>query len=372
MLRSLRARLILLTVGLVLASLLVLGAISSLAGKRELERIEEIRLLQPDGSVRRTFRRGRTPEAAASSRALDRTLAAGIAAVGLLAGVAGASFARRIVAPLEEVTRAAGELARGDLGRRVPVRSRDELGSLAGAFNGMAEALERQEEARRRFVADSAHELRTPLTNLRAQIEALQDGLLPPDADRLASLHEDVAVLSRIVEDLSDLARADTGRLTLVLEPVDVGEVVRNSVASHEPRAGALGIGLRADVSPALPPLCADRRRVAQVLGNLLENAIAHSAPGGRVVVEGRAGAPGFATLAVRDEGEGIPEEHRGRVFERFYRADPARSRQTGGSGLGLSIVRELALAQGGSVSLRSEEGRGTVVTVSLPFIENS
>ncbi len=372
MLRSLRSRLILLVVGVAFASLLVLGGISSLAGRRELERIEEIRLLQPDGSVRRMIRRGGPSEAARSSRSLDRALGAGIAGVGLLAAIAGATFARRIVAPVEELTRAAGELERGDLGRRVAVRSGDELGALAGAFNGMAAALGRQEEARRRFVADSAHELRSPLTNLRAQIEALQDGLLPPDADRLASLQEDVAVLSRIVDDLSDLARADAGGLALVIEPIDVGEAVRTSIASHEPRAGALGIGLRSDVSPALPPVRADRRRLAQILGNLLENAIAHSAPGGRVVVEGRADAPGFATLAVRDEGEGIPEEHRARVFERFYRADPARSRETGGSGLGLSIVRDLALAQGGSVRLRSEDGRGTVVTVSLPFIENS
>jgi len=372
MLRSLRGRLILLTVGLVLVSLLVLGAISSLAGKRELERIEEIRLLHPDGSVRRMIRRERPSEAARGAHSLDRALAAGIAVVGLLAAIAGGVFARRIVAPLEELTRAAGELERGDLGRRVPVRSGDELGSLAGAFNRMAETLERQEEARRRFVADSAHELRTPLTNLRAQIEALQDGLLPPDAERLASLHEDVAVLSRVVEDLADLARADAGRLALVLEPVDVGEAVRNSIVSHEPRAGARGVRLGADVSPGLPPLCADRRRLAQILRNLLENAVSHSSPGGCVVVEARASGPGFAALAIRDEGEGIPEADRMRVFERFYRVDAGRSRETGGSGLGLSIVRELALAQGGDVSLRSETGRGTVVTVSLPFIETS
>lgn len=370
MLRSLRARLILLTVGLVFAALAVLGGISSLAGRRELERIEDVRLLQPDGSVRRIVRRGTAPAEAA--RSLDRSLLAGTAGVGLLAAIAAALFARRIVAPVEALTRAAREMERGDRARRVPVRSHDELGVLAGAFNAMAEALGRQEEARRRFVADSAHELRTPLTNLRAQIEALQDGLLPPDAALLASLHEDVAVLSRIVEDLADLARADAGVLGLDVEAVSVEEAVRNSIASHGPRASARGVRLCADVASDLPPLKADRRRLAQMLRNLLENAIAHSAPGGSVVVEARPSEPGFASLAVRDDGEGIPEEHRPRVFERFYRADPSRARETGGSGLGLSIVRELARAQGGDVSLRSETGRGTVVTLFLPFIENS
>jgi len=370
MLRSLRTRLMLLTVGLVLAALAVLGGISSLVGKRELERVEDVRLLRPDGSVRRIVRRGAGRGEA--ERSLDRSLLAGVGGVGILAAIAAALFARRIVAPVEALTRAAREMERGDLGRRVPVRTADELGVLAGAFNAMAEALGRQEEVRRRFVADSAHELRTPLTNLRAQIEALEDGLLLPDGALLASLHEDVDVLSRVVEDLADLARADAGALVLQIEPVSVADAVRNSISSHGPRASAKGVHLSADVDSGLRPLRADRRRVAQMLRNLLENAITHTAPGGRVVVEARPSEPGFAALAVRDEGEGITEEDRPHVFERFYRADASRSRETGGSGLGLSIVRELARAQGGDVSLRSEAGRGTVVTVFLPFIENS
>jgi signal transduction histidine kinase len=370
MLRSLRVRLVILTVGVAVAALALFAVLSSVAGRRELLRVEEIRRLEPDGSVHRVVRRGLAPEEAA--RSLDRSLAAGAAGIGLLAALAAALFARRIVAPVEALTRAARDMERGDLGRRVSAAAGDELGVLARAFNAMAEALERQEGARRRFVADSAHELRTPLTNLRAQIEALQDGLLAPDARLLSSLQEDVAILSRIVEDLADLARADVGRLALELEPVPVADAIRNAIASHGPRAEARGVRLVADVPERLPPVRADGRRLAQMLRNLLENAISHSPSGASVVVEARTSGPGFAEVAVRDEGEGIAAEHRARVFDRFYRADPARARTTGGSGLGLPIVRELARAQGGDVSLESEIGRGTVVTVRLPFIENS
>ncbi|HWC64534.1 MAG TPA: ATP-binding protein, partial [Thermoanaerobaculia bacterium] len=169
----------------------------------------------------------------------------------------------------------------------------------------------------------------------------------------------------------ADLARADVGRLGLVLGAVSAGDAVRNAIASHGPRAEARGVRLLADVA-ALPPLRADPRRLAQMLRNLIENAVAHSPAGASVVVEARPSSPGFAEVAVRDAGEGIAPEHRSRVFERFYRADPARSRETGGSGLGLPIVRELARAQGGEVSLRSEVGRGTIVAFTLPFIENS
>jgi signal transduction histidine kinase len=257
----------------------------------------------------------------------------------------------------------------------VTIRSRDEIGELARAFNAMAGALEHNEALRRRLVADVAHELRTPLTNLRAQIEALEDGLEEPDGEALRSLHEETMLLARLTDDLQDLALAEAGRLPLHRERLDAGAALRAAAAAIRPRVAARDVAVAVEVADDTPAVEADAARVAQILRNLLENALAHTPQGGTIVLSaGPAAAPAGAAapsaaveIAVADSGPGIAAEHLPHLFDRFYRADASRTRGTGGSGLGLAIVRQLAELHGGSVRVESPPGRGARFTVTLP-----
>ena len=298
---------------------------------------------------------------------VDRWLFGGVAVAGLLALLATAALSRRILRPVEELTAAARRMERGDLNARVAARSADEIGQLARAFNAMAETRSQAEDLRRRMVGDIAHELRTPLTNLRAQVEAIEDGLLPANADTLASLREETALLARLVDDLQDLALAEAGQLRLDVSQVSVEEAARAAIAALRPTADAAGVKLESEIEPGLPPARTDRERLAQILRNLLANAITHSPRDGIVrVAARREGA--YLEIAVSDDGPGVAPEHRERIFDRFYRVDPSRSRATGGAGLGLAIVRQLARAQGGDARVESEPGRGARFIVNLPF----
>lgn len=288
----------------------------------------------------------------------------------LAAGTAGLllSFAlsRRILRPVEALTLAARRMEAGDLDQRVEVRERDEIGDLARAFNAMAERRATAERLRRDLVSDVAHELRSPLTNLRCQIEALQDGLVRPSPESLGSLAEEVALLETLIDDLQDLALAEAGQLDLERAPVDLAGEVERVVKALRPRLEAGGLHVEVDLPPDLPPVNADARRLAQILRNLLGNALTHTPPGGTVRVRGRrAGAEVEVTVA--DTGPGIPREHLPFLFERFYRTDASRTRATGGAGLGLAIVKQWTAAHGGRVWVESEEGRGSVFGFSLP-----
>jgi signal transduction histidine kinase len=271
----------------------------------------------------------------------------------------------RLLAPLRAVTGATRRLASGDRAARVPVAGASEVADLASAFNNMAESLERSETTRRQMVSDVAHELRTPLTNLRCRLEAMQDGLAATDAAALRALHEETLLLSRLVEDLQLLSLADAGRLPLERQRVDVCELATGAIAAMAPRAEADGVTLSLADSPAAFADC-DPARIAQVFRNLLANALAHTPRGGRVrvLVDARAGSV-FA--AVRDSGEGIAAEHLPHVFDRFWRADAARTREQGGAGLGLAIVRELVELHGGDVTVTSTPGEGATFRVRLP-----
>jgi len=216
------------------------------------------------------------------------------------------------------------------------------------------------------MVGDVAHELRTPLTRLRGQVEALRDGLLPLDMRAVESLYEEALLLSRLVEDVQQLAEADARGLPLREADIDLGELVRRAAAAIDAQARQAGVSLSVE-STVAAPLRADAERLTQVLGNLLANALAHLAPGGTLSVRAREGAHASVELEVQDDGAGIAAEHLPQVFDRFYRADPSRSRRDGGSGLGLAIVREIAEAHGGTATIASEPGRGTTVTVRLP-----
>jgi signal transduction histidine kinase len=298
----------------------------------------------------------------AALQKVNRGLLAIVSAVGILALLSTALLARSIVRPVEQLQHAVSRIESGDLGHRVEVSSRDELGRLAQAFNAMSGELARDRILRRSLVDDVAHELRTPLTNLICTVEAIQDGLRTPDARVLDSLHDDLMLLQRLVDDLQTLSLAEAGTLPLHREPVRVRELVERFVLS-QPEAARSRITI--DVPDDLR-LEVDRMRFQQILGNLIVNALAHGGPTGRIEVF--AGAhTGRVTLAVRDNGPGIAPEHLPHVFDRFYRADPSRDRSTGGAGLGLAIVKNLVELHGARIEVQSELGEGSTFRIVFP-----
>jgi len=318
---------------------------------------------------------------------LDRWMILVVVGVGALALVAAVLVSGRILGPVAKLTDAARRMGGGELGLRVDVSSDDELGELADAFNAMAASIERNEKLRRDMVSDVAHELRTPLTNLRAQLEAVQDGLVEPSADLVASLHEDALLLGRLVDDLQELALADAGQLRLEPEEIDVtAELERAAASFTTPEArGTSEIDIEVAVGRPhdLPPVRADRQRLRQILSNLIDNGIRHG--GGHIVIGARAqvdppaatlSSPpparlGFVCITVADRGPGIAAAQPTDVFERFYRTDPSRQRATGGAGLGLAIVRQLVEAQGGGVWVESAPGAGATFGFCLPVAES-
>jgi len=271
----------------------------------------------------------------------------------------------RILAPLEALSRAARGLARGDFTRRVRVEAQDEVGELARTFNSMAEELGQAEQLRRNLVADVAHELRTPMSNIQGFVESLQDGVMEADQRTLESMHEEVLLLSRLVDDLQELALTEAGQLKLDVRQLDLSEMARRAVAAAGPRAEAKKVRLEADL-PLSVIVRGDGRRLAQVLGNLLANAINYTPAGGRVGIS-IASKGKEAEIRVTDTGVGIPPDELPHIFERFYRVDKSRSRTTGGVGLGLTIARRLVEAHGGRIAAQSEVGKGSTFVVTLP-----
>ncbi|MFF5365600.1 sensor histidine kinase [Streptomyces sp. NPDC013187] len=282
-----------------------------------------------------------------------------------LAAVLGALLlSRAVLRPVRAMTLAAGGLGEGDLGRRVPVSGRDEIAQLGRAFNRMAESIQAGEERQRRLTGDIAHELRTPLANLRGYLEALRDGVVEPTPELLDSLHEEALLQQRIVDDLQDLALAEAGALTYHRVGVDLRELLEAAGTAHRAQADAAGVALRLD-APRPVDVVADADRLRQVVGNLVGNALRATAPGGTVTLAlGRHGDLAF--LQVRDTGKGIPAEDLPHLFDRFWRADAARGRATGGSGLGLSIARQIVTDHQGTIAVESTVGVGTTFTVTL------
>ena len=310
------------------------------------------------------------PAAAQISAVVNRSLlwaGAGAAALGTMLVWL---LSRRTLAPLQSLGAAARRLGRGDLSQRAEPNGPAEVRQLAHSFNVMAAGLEEAERHRRNLTADIAHELRTPLSNIQGYLEAIRDGLVQPTPETIDTIHGQAIHLSRLVEDLRLLAQVEAGELTLELSPTRLEELLQSGVEAVRPRAETKGIALNLEVEPSLPTVELDATRIAQVVGNLLENAITHTPEGGAVTVSARPGVNGVANsleVTVADTGRGIAPEDLPRLFDRFYRADPSRSRSTGGTGLGLTIARRLVEAHDGTIEADSVLGEGSRFTIRLP-----
>ena len=274
----------------------------------------------------------------------------------------------RVVQPVRALAAAAQRIARGTHTARVPVRGTDELAQLAGAFNEMATSLEHAEQIRRQLLADVAHELRTPLATVESYVEALADGVLAADAENWGAIRSETARLNRLVNDLQRVSRAEAHQLDLHPAPTDPAELVQDAVKAAGPAFATKGVALESEIETNLPMVDVDRERIAEVLSNLLTNALRHTPAGGAVQASVRQRADRIE-IVVADNGEGITAEHLDRVFERFYRIDPARARASGGTGIGLAIVRAIVEAHGGTVNASSDgAGQGATFTVRLPM----
>ncbi len=286
--------------------------------------------------------------------------------------VVGFFIFRAITRPIDQLTRAAQQLAQGDLSARVIVDDEttrlgsDEISELGTAFNSMASHLQQSEQVRRDMTADIAHELRTPLTVMRGNLEAMLDGVYPFDAEHLSPVLNQVNLLARLVEDLRTLALAEAGQLLLAKRPTDLVALLQSVLTSFEAQATAQEVTLRADVDPALPVVEVDPDRIQQTIGILIANALRYTPPQGSITIAAQTDRAGV-TIGVADTGSGIAPEDLPHVFDRFYRADKSRARESGGSGLGLTIAKSLVEAHGGSIAATSRPGQGTQLIICLP-----
>ena len=292
-------------------------------------------------------------------------------AAALVAGIASFAISRRIVAPVQEMTRASRRIATGNFGERVHVASQDELGQLARSFNQMAAQLEQTETMRRQLIGDVSHELRTPLTAIKGSMEGLMDGILPPNAETYEQIRAEADRLSRLVDDLQELSRVEAPAFHLDFSDVDLRALIETTLKRAAPAARAKRITLTFNGPRQLPPLRADEDRLGQILLNLVANSIQYTNEGGAVTI-GAELQKREIQIAVTDTGIGIPREHLEQIFARFYRVDKSRSRATGGgSGIGLTIARRLVEAHGGKIWAESEgTGKGSRFLFTLPVAE--
>jgi len=307
----------------------------------------------------------RTPEGAfveEVNRAirLSALIAAGLALT--LSGILAFTMTRS----LRELTDATLEIARGELGRQVKVRSKDELGKLALSFNKMSKDLARATHARRQMTADIAHDLRSPLSVIAGYAEALSDGKLPGSSDIYDVLHQETKRLNRLVDDLRLLSLADSGELPFLLQACSPRLLLEQAEARHSFAAQQKGVGIRIEAVSDLPHVTVDIERMAQVFDNLILNALRY-APEGSDMVLSVAQADQMARFQVRDAGRGIVAEDLPYIFDRFYRGDKARE-QNGESGLGLAIAKSIVEAHGGAITVESAPGEGTTFTINLPL----
>lgn len=313
-------------------------------------------ILQP-GSIEERFLR--TVRSATVLSALGATI---------LALLLGSLLAFGLTRTLHELKDAALDIAQGKYGRQVTVRSRDELGELAQAFNQMSSQLERAIQARRQMTADIAHDLRSPLTVIQGYTEALSDGKLEGNEEVYQILHQETQHLSRLVDDLRLLSLADAGELPLALEAIEPKVLLERAQARFQIQSEQRQVQLSVEAPQHLPPIRVDSERMAQILDNLIQNALRYTSPGGKIWLRAALDNKQIV-LQVSDNGSGIAEQDLPRIFDRFYRADSSRS-QNGESGLGLAIVKSLVEAQGGKITVESALGKGTTFAIYFPIGE--
>jgi len=299
-------------------------------------------------------------------------LALAIGGAALTAAAVSLFLSRRIVRPIAGLAASAGRVAQGRYGERVPVVGADELAQLGAAFNAMATSLESAEERRRRLLNDLAHELRTPLATLEGYLEGLADGIVSPSEKTWGVMQTESRRLGRLVDDLQKVSKAEERQLDLRLARVSPAALVDAALAAALPAYAEKGVVLERSAGRKTPDVRADADRIGEVLANLLQNALRHTPPGGRVTVAADRSDHGVM-LTVTDTGEGLAPEHLERVFERFYRADPARAQAQGGSGIGLTIARAIVEAHGGRLHAESDgPGCGSRFVVSLPAADRT
>jgi two-component system sensor histidine kinase BaeS len=276
-------------------------------------------------------------------------------------------LARTLTKPLRELTVATRAVAAGDLEQQVRVRSRDELGQLAEAFNQMNANLARARDMRRQMTADIAHELRTPLSVILAHTEGIKDGVLPPSEETFQIIHDETQRLSTMVEELRTLTLAETGELGLTPSMVKPADLINQAAAAQGPRAKQREIDIELDIEPGLPEIEVDPYRMAQVLANLMDNALRYTPIGGRIELHARRITNGIQ-LVVQDNGPGVDADELTHIFNRFYRIDKSRQRDDGGSGLGLAIAKSIVERQGGQIRAESKPGEGMTILIEFPL----
>jgi len=304
-------------------------------------------------------------------RNLSIQLISAVLLAGLFASIAGILLARGIARPLEKLDRAASAVSDGDLSQQVPARANiKELENLGQTFNEMTDSLRQSDLAKNAFIADVTHELRTPLTVIKGTVETLEDGAVDDLAGRgklLQSMNLETNRLIKLVNNLLVLTRSDAGALSLDIQSFDLGALTQTRCDIMEPLAIQKGVQLIHKSPSELQPLVmGDPNRTAQVLDNLLNNAIRYAPPESQIVISLEQHV-NHIRCSVIDRGPGISPEHLPRIFERFYRVDKSRNRESGGSGLGLAIARALIEAQRGSINAESEAGKGTRISFTLP-----
>jgi two-component system sensor histidine kinase BaeS len=299
--------------------------------------------------------------------AVNRVLFLTAITAGIVGMVIALVLSRSLTSPLRRLTEAVQRFARGERNLDLPRPSGDEVGDLTRSFQGMMSEIERQESLRKEMTADIAHELRTPLSVIRANLDALNDGVYPLTRENLTPIRGSAELLDRLIEDLRTLELADAGKLALETSDVDAFRLMQRSAARFSPHADEHA--QRIEIRPAenLPPVKADLQRLEQILGNLIDNALRHTPDGGEIIL-GADHGPDSIRITVEDSGPGIPADSLERIFERFYRVDSGRARTEGGSGLGLAIARKLAEAHGGSLTAENRAGGGARFILKIPF----
>jgi signal transduction histidine kinase len=287
----------------------------------------------------------------------------GALAVALIMGVL---LARTLTRPLQALTSAAQSITRGQLEQQVTVKSNDEIGELASAFNSMSQEVARVNRLRRQMTADIAHDLRTPLTVISGYIESMRGGDLKPTPERFALIYSEIERIQNLVGDLRTLSLADTGELSLNTQSISPKNLLEHAASLFRHQAQQKNVSIDVKASPDLPEIQVDEARMIQVLGNLITNALRYTPAGGKVTLSARASGD-VLELFVQDTGEGITPDELPHIFNRFHRGDKSRHSETGETGLGLAIVKALVELHGGSTSAESTPGQGTTIQLSFP-----